>query len=88
MGADQDGDQVVPAGRTLDHGDRDLPDGRTVALGKPQAVLSQDGQALASGDESDVVPGLTQAGGEQAPGNPGTVHEDFHGDPSFSHTFV
>ena len=50
-------------------------------------MLSQGAQALASGEEGDVVPGLMQAGGEQAPGNPGTVHEKFHGS-SLIHTFV
>jgi hypothetical protein len=53
---------------------------------------TQGGQALAPGEERDVVSGLMQAGGEQGAGDPGAVHEQLHGDPSsyvrFSHTFV
>src|SRR5580700_6425377 len=80
MGTDEDGDQVVPAGRVLDHRHRYPPDGRAVSLGELHAVPAQGGQALAPGEERDVVvPGLMQAGGEQAAGNPGAVHEQFHG---------
>ena len=74
MGADEDGDQVVPAGRVLDRRHRHSPDGRAVSLGELHAVPAQGGQALAPGEERDVVPGLVQAGGEQAAGNPGAVH--------------
>ena len=92
MGADEDGDQVVPAGRVLDHRHRYPPDGRAACLGELHAVPAQGGQALAPGEERDVVPGLMQAGGEQAAGNPGAVHEQFHDHllprVRFSHTFV
>jgi hypothetical protein len=55
-------------------------------------VPAQGGQALTPGEERYVVPGLMQAGGEQAAGNPGAVHEQFHDNPlsrgRFSHTLV
>ena len=92
MGADEDGDQVVPAARVLDHRHRHPPDSRAVSLGELHAVPTQGGQALAPGKEGDVVPGLVHADGEQAAGHPGPVHEQFHDDPlsraRLNHTFV
>ena len=61
-------------------------------LGELHAVPAQGGQALAPGEERDVVAGLMQAGGEQAAANPGAVHEQFHDNPPsyirLIHTFV
>src|ERR1700733_2721421 len=79
MGADEDGDQVVPAGRVPDHRHRYPPDGRAVSLGELHAVPAQGSQALAPGEKRDVVlSGLMEAAGEQAAGNPGAVHEQLH----------
>lgn len=75
MGADEDGGQVVPAGRVLDHRHRHLPDGRAVSLGEPHAVPAQGGQALAPGQERDVKPGLVQPSGVLAAEHSGAVHE-------------
>src|ERR1700729_1255235 len=82
MGADEDSDQVVPACRVLDDRHRYPPDDRTVGLGELHAMLAQRVQALTPGQERDVVPGLMQAGGEHAAGDPGAVHEQFHGKSS------
>src|SRR3954447_13519568 len=83
MGADEDDGQVVPADRVLDHRHRYPPDGRTVSLGELHAVPTQGGQALAPGQERDVVPGLVQTGGEQAPDHPGPVDQQLHDVPSW-----
>ena len=82
----------VAAGRVLDHRHRYPPHSRAVALGELYALPAQGGQALAAGEKRDVVPGLMQPGGEQAAGNPGAVHEQFHANPlsyiRINHTFV
>jgi len=57
MGADEDGDQVVPAGRVLGQRHRYPPDSWAVSLGEPHAVPAQGRQALATGEERDVMPG-------------------------------
>src|SRR4051812_43553687 len=81
MRADEHRDQVVPAGRVLDHRHRYLPRGRAVSLGKLHAVAAQSGQAVAPGEERDVVTGLMHADGEQAAGDPGAEDEQFHANP-------
>ena len=81
MRAHEDEDQVATAGRVLDHGNRDGPDGGTVALGEQDAVLLHGGQTFTSGDKRDVVPGLVQAGGVQAAENTGPVDKNFYEDP-------
>jgi hypothetical protein len=68
----------VCAGRVLDRGNADGPDGRAVTLGEQHAVLSESDEPVASGDQRDVVPGLVQARGVEAAENPRTVDEDFH----------
>ena len=92
MGADEHGDQIVLAGWVLDHRHRYPPDSRAVSLGELHAVPAQGGQALAPGEERDILSGLMQAGGEQAAGNPGPVHEHSHDNPlsyaRLNHTFV
>jgi hypothetical protein len=77
MGADKDGDQVVPAGRMLDHRHRYPPDGRAVSLGEPHAVPAQGGQALAPGQERDVVSGLVEAGANRLPRTPAPYTSSF-----------
>jgi hypothetical protein len=46
MGTDEDGDQVVPVGRVLDHRHRYPPDRGAVSLGELHAVPAQGGQAV------------------------------------------
>ena len=59
MGADEDGDQVVPAGRVRDRRHRYPPDGRAVWLGELHAEQAQGGEAPAPSEQRDVaVPGI------------------------------